>query len=146
MQISQLVLEIANSFLMEYLTKIKEFFSKLQTEFNYETQKYCPEMLKIFRNSKGDNPEITEKRILDAIDRLRKKKRPISIENIAKEAKCAHNFYLSHPHLRKLVESKRKEFKENVVSNRKRFIIGGNPIFIQNILNLITIFFQSSCL
>ncbi len=120
MQISQLVLEIAYSFLMEYPKKIKEFISKYQTEFNYETQKECPEMLKIFRDSKGNNPELNEKRILDAINRLVKKKKRISYENIAKEAKCAHNFYLSHPHLKELVESKKEEYSGIFVSNRKR--------------------------
>ncbi len=62
-------------------------------------------MLKGFRDSKGSNPELNEKRILDAINRLVKKIKRISYKNIAKEAKCAHNFYLSHPHLKELVES-----------------------------------------
>ncbi len=120
MQISQLVLEIAYSFLVGHPTKIKEFVSEYQTEFNYETQKGCPKLLEKFRNSKGNNPELNEKRILEAIMRLVKKKKHISYENIAKEAKCAHNFYLSHPHLKRLVETKKKEFPEVFVSNRER--------------------------
>ena len=77
-------------------------------------------MLKGFRDSKGSNPELNEKRILDAINRLVKKIKRISYKNIAKEAKCAHNFYLSHPHLKELVESKKAEYSRIFVSNHKR--------------------------
>lgn len=120
MQISQLVLEIAYSFLEGYPIKIKEFISKYQPEFNYETQKECPKLLKKFRNSKGNNPEITNKRILEAIDQLIKKGIHISYKNIAKEARCAQNFYLSHPHLKKLVESIKKESPDIFTSHRKK--------------------------
>ncbi len=120
LQISQLILQIAYSLLKVYPTRVKEFISSYQVEFNYETQKECPKLLEQFRNSKGNNPEITEKRILDAINQLIKKKKHISYKNIAKEAKCAHNFYLSHPHLRRLIESKKKEFPELFISDRKR--------------------------
>ncbi|KKK49979.1 hypothetical protein LCGC14_3129620 [marine sediment metagenome] len=41
-------------------------------------------MLKGFRDSKGNNPELNEKRILDAINRLVKKRKRISYKNIAK--------------------------------------------------------------
>ncbi|MFW9972939.1 MAG: TniQ family protein, partial [Candidatus Odinarchaeota archaeon] len=120
MQISQLVIEIAYSFLIGDSFKLKTFLSKFQTEFNWETCKGCPEILKKFRVSRGDNPVITKKRILDAINYLKKQNKSITYDKIAKEARCAHNFYLSHPHLKKLVDNEKAKYYNYYAQRRDR--------------------------
>ena len=137
MQISQLVIELAYSFLIGDSFKLKKFLTNFQTEFNWETHKGCPEVLKEFRDSKGDNPVITKKRILDAINNLKKKNKSITYDKIAKEARCAHNFYLSHPHLKKMVDNEKAKYYKDFTARRNRTKSEKILINPENVVNAI---------
>lgn len=118
LEISHIVLGIAYE-LLQNEEKLAKIISRYQTEFNYYTEKDCPKILEEYRNSKGNNPVITQKRIKSAIDQLILRNINLSYKNIAKEAKCTENFYLSHPDLKKYADDIRNNIK-NAIHKRTR--------------------------
>ena len=88
----------------------------------------------------GNNPEITVERIKSVINLLRKKGEKITYDNVAIEARCTNNFYLSHPHLRDIVDFEKTKVISNtelVVKRSKRKASKDINIKPQEVINAI---------